>query len=49
MCDLKEKKQNAKLIDTEHRSVVAGGRVGGGGKMGEGGQTVQTLNYKVIK
>ena len=47
----KKKKNLSSFIDTESRLVVArsGGRGEGLGKMGEGGQKVQTSSYTVNK
>ena len=44
-----ESKNKNKLIDTEHRSVVAKGGRWGLGEMGEGSQKVYTSSYKINK
>ena len=43
--NIKKKNEQTKLIDTENRLVVARGE----GKMGEGGQEVQTSSHKINK
>ena len=47
MESLKTKKPKTKLIDTENTLVVARDRGFRVGKMDEGGQKVQTSNYKI--
>ena len=46
---VESKKQKYKLVDTENRLVVARGGGRRVGKMGEGGQKVQTSSYKINK
>ena len=47
MWNLKEKKKTKNILDIENKLVVARGQVVG--KMGEGGQKVQTSSYKINK
>ena len=47
MCNLKTNQPTNQLIEPEYRGVLVRGGGEGKGQMGEGGQKVQTSNYKI--